>query len=60
MRNRIGGFLILALCVAPPSLRAQEARLAGSVTDPSGAVLVGVFHHREPNRTESRIHGSIR
>ncbi|HTM48446.1 MAG TPA: carboxypeptidase regulatory-like domain-containing protein [Bryobacteraceae bacterium] len=38
MQTRLVFFFMLALSV----LRAQEARLAGTVTDPSGAVLVGV------------------
>lgn len=42
MPNGIYRFVGVAVCLAVTSLRAQEARLAGSVTDPSGAVLVGV------------------
>ena len=41
MRNRTYG--ILALCLVAASLHAQEARLAGSVTDPSGAVIPGAI-----------------
>ncbi len=42
MRDEIYKVSALALCLAANTLYAQDARLAGAVTDPSGAVLVGV------------------